>query len=149
MSEISNGIHFNIGISGLNNAGRTRNVVRRFIWLVIFLVGLAFTLFSTIVVVLDMLEYPVDTTVTRTMQNYVPRAYRNTLTRQGNVPLSSFQVKFPAVTVCNQNRVDCSMLASTIQACDHINSTSCPLLGEPGKEILTQLKRSCPSDSGM
>ena len=76
MSEISNGIHFNIGISGLNNAGRTRNVVRRFIWLVIFLVGLAFTLFSTIVVVLDMLEYPVDTTVTRTMQNYVPRAYR-------------------------------------------------------------------------
>ena len=62
---------FNAGISGLNNAGRSNNVIRRSIWLVIFVVGVAFTLFSTISVMLDMSKYPVDTTVTRTMLDNV------------------------------------------------------------------------------
>ena len=71
LCEILNGTLMNVGISGLNNAGRTSNSIRRFIWVVIFVVGVAFTLYSTIVVVLDMLQYPVDTTVTRTKQDYV------------------------------------------------------------------------------
>ena len=62
---------FNAGISGLNNAGRSNNVIRRSVWLVIFVVGVAFTLFSTISVMLDMSKYPVDTTVTRTMLDNV------------------------------------------------------------------------------
>lgn len=59
------------GIAGLNNAGRSQQWIRRFIWMVIFLAGLAGTLHSTYVVVQDMLEYPVDTTVTITTQEYV------------------------------------------------------------------------------
>ena len=59
------------GIAGLNNAGRSQQWPRRFIWMVIFLVGLAGTLHSTYVVVEDMLSYPVDTTVTITTEEYV------------------------------------------------------------------------------
>ena len=59
------------GIAGLNNAGRSQQWLRRFIWMVIFLVGLAGTLHSTYVVVEDMLSYPVDTTVTITTEEYV------------------------------------------------------------------------------
>ena len=59
------------GIAGLNNAGRSQEWLRRFIWMVIFLVGLAGTLHSTYVVVEDMLSYPVDTTVTITTEEYV------------------------------------------------------------------------------
>ena len=51
------------GISGLNNAGRSNDGFRRFAWMVIFLVGLAGTLHSVIVVVQEILAYPVDTTV--------------------------------------------------------------------------------------
>ena len=61
----------NVGISGLNNAGRSNNAIRRSIWLVIFVVGVAFTSFSTFSVMLDMSKYPVDTTVTRTMLDNV------------------------------------------------------------------------------
>lgn len=59
------------GITGLNNAGRSKQWIRRVIWMVIFLGGLAGTLHSTYVVVQDMLDYPVDTTVTITTQESV------------------------------------------------------------------------------
>ena len=59
------------GIAGLNNAARSQQWVRRFAWMVIFLGGLAGTLHSTYVVVQDMFEYPVDTTVTITTQEFV------------------------------------------------------------------------------
>ena len=61
------------GISGLNNAGRSNNGIRRIVWMVIFLVGLAGTLHSVIVVVEEILEYPVDTTVTITTDTSVRR----------------------------------------------------------------------------
>ena len=61
------------GISGLNNAGRSNNGFRRIVWMVIFLVGLAGTLHSVIVVVEEILEYPVDTTVTITTDTSVRR----------------------------------------------------------------------------
>ena len=60
-----------LGIAGLNNAGRSQHWVRRCAWMIIFLAGLAGTLHSTIILVQDMIAYPVDTTVTITTQNSV------------------------------------------------------------------------------
>ena len=61
----------NKGISGLNNARRSKSVIHRFVWMVIFLVGLAGTLHSVYVVVQDIFEYPVETTVTITTDSSV------------------------------------------------------------------------------
>ena len=58
------------GISGLNNAARAKEGIRRLVWVLIFIMGFAGTLHSVIVVVQDMLEYPVDTTVTVTTEDY-------------------------------------------------------------------------------
>ena len=60
-----------LGIAGLNNAGRSQHWVRRCAWMVIFLAGVAGTLHSTIILVQDMIAYPVDTTVTITTQTSV------------------------------------------------------------------------------
>ena len=62
------------GISGLNNAGRSNNGIRRIVWMVIFLVGMAGTLHSVYVVVKEIMEYPVDTTVTITTDTSVRRS---------------------------------------------------------------------------
>ena len=65
--------HIFEGIAGLNNAGRSKEGIRRLIWMVIFLVGFAGTLKSVIVVVQDMNKYPVDTRITLSTEDYVCR----------------------------------------------------------------------------
>ena len=52
------------GIAGLNNAGHSSNGIRRLVWMMIFFAGLAGTLHSVIVVVKEIFEFPVDTTIT-------------------------------------------------------------------------------------
>ena len=52
------------GIAGLNNAGHSNNGIRRLVWMIIFFAGLAGTLHSVIVVVKEIFEFPVDTTIT-------------------------------------------------------------------------------------
>ena len=52
------------GIAGLNNAGHSNNGIRRFVWMIIFFAGLVGTLHSVIVVVKEIIEFPVDTTIT-------------------------------------------------------------------------------------
>ena len=68
--ELSNENIFK-GISGLNHAGRSNNGIRRLAWMVIFLVGFAGTLHSIIVVVQEIVSYPVETTVTITTDTNV------------------------------------------------------------------------------
>ena len=52
-------------IGALGNAGKARkSPLRRLIWIILFLVGLALTAFSLAAVLMDILTYPVDTSVT-------------------------------------------------------------------------------------
>ena len=51
-------------ISGVSNAGRARaSLIRRVIWILIFLVGMAVTAWALSSVVADYLTYPVTTSV--------------------------------------------------------------------------------------
>ena len=52
------------GIAGLNNAGHSNNGIRRLVWMIIFFAGLVGTMHSVIVVVKEIIEFPVDTTIT-------------------------------------------------------------------------------------
>ena len=61
----------NIGIAGLNNAGRTETGLRRCFWLVIFIAGLSGTLHSTMLVLQEFFEYPIETTVRIADQPFV------------------------------------------------------------------------------
>ncbi len=82
-------------------------VPHRFLWLVIFVAGMTGTVISLVNVIADYLEYDDNT--------YMK------LVKKTNVD-------FPAVTVCNQNRVDCSRLGRLLQDCqDPTNTTTCGL----------------------
>ena len=61
----------NTAIAGLNNAGKSKEKIRRAIWMIIFIGGIGGTLHSAYVVVQDILKYPVDTTITISVQNHV------------------------------------------------------------------------------
>ena len=73
-------------IAGINNCGKGKSLVRSSIWLVIFTVLGYYTVVGFLDIVFEYLEYPVITTTDISHQN---------------------QVDFPAVTICNLNRVNC------------------------------------------
>ena len=73
-------------ISGINNSGKGKSVARSSIWLVIFSMLGYFTVRGIHDIVVEFFEYPV---ITNTDLTY------NT------------EVDFPAVTICNLNRVNC------------------------------------------
>ncbi|CAG0888604.1 unnamed protein product [Darwinula stevensoni] len=77
-------------IPGLTNARRHQNPAPKLLWLTVFLIGAAFTVYSGYQVVADYLSYPVITYVS---MNHAPR------------------MPFPAVTVCNSNPIVCYKLA--------------------------------------
>ncbi len=54
-----------------------------------------------------------------------------TLTGKLIVTLIFFQYKFPAVTVCNQNRVDCIRLKELLKACEGSDATQCEFVAQP------------------
>ena len=137
------------GIVGLSHAGRTESGIRRFIWVVIFLGGLTATLHSITSVVEDFLSYPVETTVAFHTPPNVIKTYQRIYqvhkqsTDKLKIP-TIFQIDFPSVTVCNQNRIDCSKLNSVISACADVTSASCPLLSDSSKTVVTNLMAYCP-----
>ncbi|TRY68750.1 hypothetical protein TCAL_04699 [Tigriopus californicus] len=79
----------NTSIAGLNNAMKAKSIIRSLIWLTLFSVGLYFTLVGIISVVKDYNQYPV-VTKTELQQEKL--------------------VNFPAISICNHNRVHCNNL---------------------------------------
>ncbi|CAG0888603.1 unnamed protein product [Darwinula stevensoni] len=77
-------------IPGLTNARRHKNPAPKLLWLTIFLIGAALTVYSGYQVVADYLSYPVITYVSMSHAQKMP---------------------FPAVTVCNSNPIVCYKLA--------------------------------------
>lgn len=71
-SEVLADFWSSTGISGASNAARAApGSGRRAAWTAVFAAGLCLTAYSTALVVLDILDYPVDTTVTSTQYNSV------------------------------------------------------------------------------
>lgn len=58
-------------ISGASNAGIAKNPLRKIIWMVVFIVGLAFTIQGVYVVIYKYLEFPVDTIIKLEHKNKV------------------------------------------------------------------------------
>ncbi|XP_076033045.1 pickpocket 12 [Oratosquilla oratoria] len=83
------GFSKNTSVGGISNAYRSLHTIRRLVWLSLFLVGCYFTVKDVVGVFNEYFSYPVITTV--------GVSHKETVT-------------FPAVTVCNQNRIRCSML---------------------------------------
>ncbi|XP_037079580.1 uncharacterized protein LOC119100607 [Pollicipes pollicipes] len=77
------------GISGLSHAHDSPYRPLRLVWLALFAVGVVFTAIDVITVIREYLEHP---HITRMDVVHERSAY------------------FPAVTVCNQNRLDCEQL---------------------------------------
>ncbi len=73
-------------IAGLSHAANSRSYVRSLYWLLVFVVGLALTVRSLANLVEEFLDYPVVTSSHLTTKP---------------------SVAFPAVTICNINRVNC------------------------------------------
>ena len=73
-------------ISGINNAAQAKSKVRTAIWFIIFSVLGYYTAIGICDIVVEYYEYPV---ITNTDLTYKP------------------EVDFPAVTICNLNRVNC------------------------------------------
>ncbi|TRY80052.1 hypothetical protein TCAL_06774 [Tigriopus californicus] len=119
----------NTSASGASNAARSKHPLRKTAWLFIFVLGLTLTIWGVYQVVVEYLSYPVSTTIA--LRHYS-------------------KIQFPAVTICNQNRVDCERLQRVIEECqltpgqcqvnvtkvgilEKINASSCPL---PPQEAL-------------
>ena len=82
---------------GLANAGKEQtSILRRVIWLIAFTIMFYVSLCQIINIVKEYFTYPVTTKVT---------------------VMNSPIVFFPAVTICNQNRINCCNLAQTMGAC--------------------------------
>ncbi len=76
-------------IAGLSHAANARSRMWSFYWLVIFVSGLAATGYNIFTLISDYMDHPVATT---TDLVHAPSVY------------------FPAVTICNQNRIHCQNL---------------------------------------
>ncbi|CAG0918946.1 unnamed protein product, partial [Notodromas monacha] len=77
-------------LAGCSQLAETRHRSARTAWFVIFCALLGMTVWNTTTVVLDYLTYPVTTFVTVTVEP---------------------KIRFPAVTICNRNPVECSKVA--------------------------------------
>ena len=96
----------NTNISGANNAGRSANPVRRFIWVAIFIAGIVGTVWGLLLLIQTYLKYPVITSMTLTHET---------------------KVSFPAITICNQNRVNCNNIRDFVTVCNSSNITNCSI----------------------
>ena len=86
-------------ISGINNSAKGNSRIRSSIWLTVFAVLAYFTVAGIYDIVLEFFEYPVITNTDLTYKS---------------------EVDFPAVTICNLNRVNCH---NAFQAMYDIRST--------------------------
>ena len=76
-------------IAGLSHAANAKNRVWSFYWLIIFIVGFVATAYNIYTLLDDYHKYPVTTTTDLVHES---------------------SVYFPAVTICNQNRIHCQNL---------------------------------------
>ena len=137
-------------ISGVSNAGRARGPLRRLTWILIFIVGAGFTYWTLESVVADYRSYPVVTSVSfEHMTDGVSRkclyALLSFLDHVLLLVISPFyfQIGFPAITICNQNRVDCNELSELVTKCT-TNSSACG--GSAQLELLEEMQEdACPS----
>ena len=87
---------FETNIEGVNNAGRSNNLYRAAIWLGIFTVLVGLTVKDIKDLVIDYIGEPVDVATTLKHEN---------------------AIDFPAVTICNKNRVSCTNLGEFLDKC--------------------------------
>ena len=83
----------NNSIGGLDHVTNADNIVSRVFWLILFLAGAGLTTYSTYNTIMNFFKYNTLTSVT--MENH---------------PL----LQFPAVTICNSNRIHCGNLYALI-----------------------------------
>ena len=85
-------------LAGINNSGKRKSKIRSAIWLLIFFILAYLTGVNIYNIVNDYLKYPVVTSTDISHQT---------------------RITFPAVTICNLNRVSCH---NTFQTMLHINN---------------------------
>ena len=86
LKETLGGFGSETSISGINNAAKGKSKLRSSIWLAIFGVLAYYTVDGIYEIVVDFFDYPVLTNTDLTYKS---------------------EVDFPAVTICNLNRVNC------------------------------------------
>ncbi|CAL4242849.1 unnamed protein product, partial [Meganyctiphanes norvegica] len=89
VTETSSTFWNSTSIAGICNSAAAKNPAAKLIWLSLFIGGISITAYDVTNVFLDYFSYPYSTQVTMTYKS---------------------SVEFPAVTVCNQNRVSCEKL---------------------------------------
>ena len=110
-------------ISGVSNAGNAKHLSRRICWMVIFIVLLVLTIYAVIGVFATYIAYPVETAIS--------------LKRFSNID-------FPSVTVCNQNRVDCTRVMELIDLCDQ-TPDNCSISRPQALDTIKKIKAdACP-----
>ena len=87
-------------IGGITQIRDSENKIVKRIWFVLFIFGVMMTIWGVQVSIHNYLEYRSITTVSK--------EYKNLLI-------------FPAVTVCNLNRVHCGNLNDMIEKCDKVS----------------------------
>ena len=89
-------------IGGFTHSRDSDNQTSRFIWGILFLAGVVLTLLGIIQLVRDFCRYEAITNV--------------------ELGHNSSGLIFPAVTVCNQNRIHCGHLYDKIISCNHVST---------------------------
>ena len=84
----------NTNIEGINNAGRSREKVRLFAWVFIFIILVSLTCNDIRQLVNEYFDYPVDVSTVLEHKD---------------------AIDFPSVTVCNKNRVSCRELKTFLE----------------------------------
>ena len=112
---------------GLANAGKEQtSILRRVIWLIAFTIMFYVSLCQIINIVKEYFTYPVTTKVT---------------------VMNSPIVFFPAVTICNQNRINCCNLVHTMGAC-RANYSYCGFKSNKDEQfqLLDTMMKECTTE---
>ena len=113
----------NTSISGANNAGRAKNppYIRRCFWMLLFGFCFYFTITNVLELINKYYQYPVDYSVTVQHKDLVSiiiisrkSHFKRAISRNFSFLL---QIDFPAVTICNQNRVNCERVPNELINC--------------------------------
>ena len=114
----------NTSISGANNAGRAKNppYIRRCLWLLLFGFCFYFTLINVLELINNYYQYPVDYSVTVQHKDLASLILSRKISfwfgkQFHEIFLFFFQIDFPAVTICNQNRVNCERVPNELINC--------------------------------
>lgn len=123
-------------IAGLANAGgASESKARRLVWILIFAVAAGGTIWTLEYLFDDLMTYPLSTSVQYNFNEQVfdfifsPSPHPDPNFDHFLRVFFSRQILFPAITVCNQNRVDCTVLNNTIGDCNRTiagDDTDCP-----------------------